>query len=201
MAGPCHLPCSLLPAHPSDIRPLPILLVPCNLPGMRYGIIKTSAGLVGVADSGKGLRRLTLPRTSENAVLQELGVEVTEGSARDDGAFETIVRLLRRYFEGESVDFSGVALDLEGMTAFRRRVLENVRAIPRGQVRTYGEVAAGVDRPGAARAVGGVMAANPVCIVIPCHRVVASDGGLGGFGGGLEMKESMLAMEGAFAAA
>lgn len=165
---------------------------------MRYSIIKTQDGLVGAAASDKGLRRLTLPRQDEGAVLESLDFEALEEPAvRDDTAFKALRRLMERYFAGEAVDLSGVALDLDGATAFQRTVLDLVRAIPRGHVRTYGEVAAVAGRPGAARAVGGVMATNPVCIVIPCHRVVGSDGGLGGFGGGPAMKRRLLEMEGA----
>ena len=94
------------------------------------------------------------------------------------------------------VDFSRVPVDLAGFTAFERRVLEATRDIPRGEVRTYGEVAQATGRPRAARAVGNALNKNSACIVIPCHRVVAS-GGLGGFGGGLHVKRYLLELEGA----
>ncbi len=85
-------------------------------------------------------------------------------------------------------------LDLAGLTNFQKRIFAVVRGIPRGQTRTYGEVATLAGRPGAARAVGRAMATNPFAILVPCHRVVAK-GGLGGFSGGLDLKKKLLALE------
>jgi methylated-DNA-[protein]-cysteine S-methyltransferase len=85
-------------------------------------------------------------------------------------------------------------LDLSGLTNFQKRIFSVVREIPRGQTRTYGEVAASAGRPKAARAVGRAMASNPFVILVPCHRVVAKRG-LGGFSGGLDLKEKLLALE------
>ncbi|MDQ7794228.1 MAG: methylated-DNA--[protein]-cysteine S-methyltransferase [bacterium] len=104
-------------------------------------------------------------------------------------------RELDRYFAGQRVAFT-VPLLLEGMTPFQTRVLEECRGIGHGEVRTYGWLATRAGRPGAARAVGQVMARNPVPLLIPCHRVVAAGGGLGGFGGGLALKARLLAIEG-----
>ncbi len=84
-----------------------------------------------------------------------------------------------------------------GSTSFTRTVYETVAAIPAGRIRTYGDIARQLGRPGAARAVGRAMATNPFPVVIPCHRVVGSSGSLTGFAGGIEMKASMLQMEGA----
>ncbi len=103
---------------------------------------------------------------------------------------------LQRYYGSQPVTFDDLPLDLDGLTPFTRNVVLAVRAIPRGQVCSYGQVAASVGRPGAARAVGAVMARNPICLVVPCHRVVGSDGTLTGFGGGLPLKRRMLEMEG-----
>ncbi|MCL2669197.1 MAG: methylated-DNA--[protein]-cysteine S-methyltransferase, partial [Syntrophaceae bacterium] len=108
-------------------------------------------------------------------------------------------RLLSRFLSGEAVDFSKLALDFEGVTPFVRRTLEVCRQIPSGRVTTYGTLAAAVGAPGAARAVGNAMALNPFALIIPCHRVIASGGKLGGFGGGrlaLNMKRSLLEREG-----
>lgn len=87
-------------------------------------------------------------------------------------------------------------LDLARGTKFRLRVWAELRRIPRGETRSYGEIAAGLDKRRAARAVGGACGANPVPVLIPCHRVVAAGGGLGGFSGGLEWKRKLLAIEG-----
>ncbi len=111
-----------------------------------------------------------------------------------------IAKDLRRYFSGERVDFRGYELDLSGCTEFERRVYQAAREIPAGQVRTYGDIARAIGNPGAARAVGNALGKNPVGIVIPCHRVVASDG-IGGFTGGVEWKRKLLRLEGSLESA
>jgi len=94
------------------------------------------------------------------------------------------------------VSFSD-GLDLDQGTPFQRRVWRTLLDIPRGETRSYSWVAEQIGRPDAARAVGQAVGANPLAIVVPCHRVVASDGGLGGYGGGLALKETLLQIEGA----
>jgi len=103
---------------------------------------------------------------------------------------------VRRYFGGERVAFR-VPLASGRGTAFQRAVWRALRRIPYGEVRTYGWVARAIGRPGAARAVGGACGANPWPIVVPCHRVVAAGGGLGGYSAGLEWKRLLLEVEGA----
>jgi methylated-DNA-[protein]-cysteine S-methyltransferase len=103
---------------------------------------------------------------------------------------------LERYFEGEPVVFDE-PLDPTTGTDFQREVWALTKAIPRGQTRTYGQIAREAGSPGAARAVGQSMARNPWPVIVPCHRVVGHDGRLTGFGGGLDMKRRMLVMEGA----
>ncbi len=165
--------------------------------GLACGVLVTSEGYVGWAATSRGLRRLTLPQQDRARALTLLGLDAPpirrgegERSWRDLGP------RLERHFAGEPVAFNDLPLDLDGLTPFAISVLEAVRDIPRGQVRSYGQVAASVGRPGTARAVGSVMAANPICIVVPCHRVIGSDGSLTGFGGGLELKRRLLEMEG-----
>jgi methylated-DNA-[protein]-cysteine S-methyltransferase len=103
---------------------------------------------------------------------------------------------LRAYFAGGTSGFD-VPLDLGHLTPFQLRVYDRLGAIPRGQVVTYGDVARDIgEGPGAARAVGRAVGANPVAIIIPCHRVVASDGSLVGYGGGLARKAALLRLEG-----
>ena len=121
-------------------------------------------------------------------------------AAPDEGSPRWVRRLARRvagHLSGRLDPFRDVPVDLSALTPFRRAVLEAARAIPPGEVRTYGDLARDVGRPGAARAVGGAMGANPAPLVIPCHRVVAA-GGLGGFSGpgGLAIKRALLAAEG-----
>jgi methylated-DNA-[protein]-cysteine S-methyltransferase len=111
---------------------------------------------------------------------------------------EDLIAKLQGYAEGKAVDFSEVPLALNHLTPFARRVVEACRRIPRGQARTYGQLAAICGSPGAARAVGSVMAKNRFPLVVPCHRVLAAGGELGGYSApdGLRMKRRLLAMEG-----
>ncbi len=161
----------------------------------------TPWGCIALVGSDEGLVRLTLPFDREKDALSEVARELTGFAVLDSAPFASLMPRLMRYFAGEAVDFSDVPLDLSRTTPFRRRVMNAVRRIPRGDVMSYREVASKVGRPLAARAVGATMAANPVCIIVPCHRVVGSDGALVGFGGGLQMKQRMLEMEGARLAA
>ncbi len=116
-----------------------------------------------------------------------------EFGVRDARAFATAVSQLGEYFVGQRTAFD---LDLAPAgTPFRRTVWDRLRAIPYGETRTYGQLAAELGRPGAARAVGLANGANPIGIVVPCHRVVGADGSLTGYGGGLERKRRLLELE------
>jgi methylated-DNA-[protein]-cysteine S-methyltransferase len=138
---------------------------------------------------------------------RRLGPTVAEGRALPGAARALAVRtrvLVKAFLDGEAVDLATLAVDLHDRPAWDRLVLEAVRAIPRGQVASYGEVARRIGRPGAARAVGGAVGRNPVGLLVPCHRVIAGDGSLGGYGvaawGGVEaalaLKRALLALEG-----
>jgi methylated-DNA-[protein]-cysteine S-methyltransferase len=100
---------------------------------------------------------------------------------------------LEQYFAGERTEFD-LELALTG-TEFERRVWDEVRAIPYGSTATYAEIAARIGRPGACRAVGRANALNPIALVVPCHRVIGSDGSLTGYAGGIEMKRALLELE------
>ena len=162
---------------------------------MKSCVCSTRLGWIGLSFSKKGLRGATLPQTSAQAASEDLRRRGASEpiDAAEAGAWP---QLLRRYAAGEAVSFSD-EVDLEQGTPFQRRVWQTLLAIPRGETRSYGWVAERIGRPGAARAVGQAVGANPLAIVVPCHRVVASDGGLGGYGGGRELKETLLRMEGA----
>jgi methylated-DNA-[protein]-cysteine S-methyltransferase len=110
----------------------------------------------------------------------------------------TIERAFERYFAGEADALVQVEVDLSGARSdFNRHVLQTLHdSVPPGETTSYAALAAATGRPGAARAVGSAMANNPVPMVVPCHRVLASDGGLGGYGGGLTMKRRLLEIEG-----
>ncbi len=114
---------------------------------------------------------------------------------RGGEALQDAIRQLNEYFAGKRTSFD-LPLDLRQVTPFRRQVLEATLAVPCGQTVTSGQLAQRMGRPKAARAVGGAQATNPIPIIIPCHRVVGSDGRLTGFAGGLPKKRRMLAEEG-----
>ncbi len=118
---------------------------------------------------------------------------VPRGWRRDDACFDVVRRQLDEYFTARRQRFD-IALAPHG-TAFQRRVWQALCDIPFGQTITYAELARRVGKPGAARAVGQANGANPIAIIIPCHRVVAA-GGIGGYAGGLEIKRKLLALEG-----
>ena len=158
---------------------------------------QTAFGWVGVAWSEQGLVVITLPEPSEAEALGRLPESSGSELELPPGLnVPALLAKLRRYFEGEQVAFDE-PLDPSMGTGFQRRVWLLTREIPRGQTRTYGQLARMAGSPGAARAVGQAMARNPWPIIVPCHRVLGSDGSLTGFGGGVEMKHRMLQMEGA----
>lgn len=125
--------------------------------------------------------------------LVEMGATGTIDD-RDDTA--GVVPRLRAYFEGALESLDGIDVELAG-TPFQRSVWAFLRTIPCGETVSYLDVAEGIGRPTSARAVGNAVGSNPVPLVVPCHRVIASGGGLGGFGGGLDRKRWLLAHEGA----
>lgn len=109
-------------------------------------------------------------------------------------ATSKLTALLQRYFDGEMVSFTNVPLVLEG-TSFQHKVWKAIQAIPYGEVRTYRAIAANIGQPLAARAVGNAAAANPIVLLVPCHRVIRSDGTAGNYGGGHTRKQHLLALE------
>jgi len=136
-----------------------------------------------------GLSRFEFPRgpASRRKSLPKL-------APGDEPAAAGLLADLRRYFAGEPVRFRS-PLDLSAGTAFQQKVWRRMQRIPYGRLVTYGRIARDVGSPGAARAVGGACGRNPVALVNPCHRVVASNG-IGGFGGGLRLKRRLLRHEG-----
>ncbi len=158
-----------------------------------YVIVETTLGWMGILGSVKGLRCLTLPLTSTQGAQPMLGD--TTQALWSPGRFQNLADRLKAYFSGDKVNFPD-ELDLSGATTFQRRVWEVTRLIPFGETRSYGWVASQIGQPKAGRAVGQALGRNPLPIVIPCHRVLDSDGGLCGFGGGLEMKRRLLELEG-----
>ncbi len=158
-----------------------------------YSVFPTKVGWIALSGSDSGLRLLILPRPSAGEALR-LILAASPGAVNDDPGYTRLARRVTGYLSGMEEDFSREPVDFRGIPSFRRAVLEAARAIPRGETRTYRWVAAQTGRPAAARAAGQALGANPVPIIIPCHRVVAA-GGLGGFGGGLILKRMLLDLE------
>ncbi|MFH1006237.1 MAG: methylated-DNA--[protein]-cysteine S-methyltransferase [Candidatus Latescibacterota bacterium] len=144
-------------------------------------------GVVTIQWEGGGLKSL------------HLGPYAPLGGAQIDGVLSQephpLFRLLNDYFRGAPVSLD-VPLHLEGHSLFDRLVWAAVRRIPYGQVRTYGGIAQEIGKWGAARAVGGALSRNPFALVVPCHRVVGSNGKLMGFGAGVPWKQALLNLEG-----
>ena len=155
---------------------------------------QTACGWVGIASSPNGLLALTLPEPTQKSALKPLLELQGADQGYDDPRLDGLKTKLQDYFDGQRVLFDE-PLDLSRGTAFQRRVWLAVRDIPYGETRSYGQIARQAGSPGAARAVGRAMATNPVPILVPCHRVIGSDGNLRGFGGGLDLKRRLLEME------
>ena len=158
-----------------------------------YVIFNTVAGCVGLLGSEAVLKRTTLPQPSEEQAIVALGIDTSKAILSQEH-FKDLVKRFQDYFAGKRVGFPD-KLDLNEATAFQRQVWEATRQIPYGQTRSYGQIASKIGKPGAARAVGQALGKNPLPIIIPCHRVVNSDDKLGGFSGGLKIKEQLLTLE------
>jgi len=155
-----------------------------------YTTMDSPIGRLRVSCTQKGLLRLDIGRGSpRDRATQRL--EWVESAAKT----APVVRELEEYFSGRRHEFT-VPLDLRG-TPFQLRVWKALARIPYGKTRSYGDIARQVGRPLAFRAVGQANHRNPIAIIVPCHRVVAADGTLGGYGGGLNMKRFLLNLEGA----
>ncbi len=154
---------------------------------LKFHLCDTGLGWIGLAISAKGLRATTTPRRSREEALRE----VSEMGALEPAGEGDHVDL------GGDIDWDNLSASGRGVSGFRRAVLEETLRIPAGETRSYGWLARKVGRPRAARAVGRVMATNPLPVVVPCHRVVGSDGSLHGYGGGLDVKAALLRAEGA----
>ena len=165
-----------------------------------YTVFETAAGFCAIAWSAAGIARFQLP--DSNAAAAERNMLRRSPSARRETPppnIAAVIAAAQRYFAGESVDFSEVAVDLDGQDEFFRRIYAAARALGYGQTSTYGTLAKELGAgPEAARDVGQAMAKNPVPLIIPCHRVLAAGNKVGGFSapGGSDSKVKMLALEG-----
>lgn len=167
---------------------------------LKYVSVESPIGPVYVAHSGQGVVHVDLA-PSGRAFAKAVEAKFGRRAERDPAPPGALLRQIKATFESGK-EFTG-PLDLSAVGPFERRVLEELRRIPKGQVRTYREVAARLGHPTATRAVGNACARNPIPLLIPCHRVVRSDGGLGGYSlrGGVGLKRQLLEREGATPAA
>lgn len=163
-----------------------------------FALFATAIGTCAIAWNEIGLTGVWLPEASADSLRRRVARRCDGGREGDPaGWVADAVEAITRLLAGEHVDLSGVALDSAGIDEFDRRVYAVTRTIAPGRVLTYGEVAARVGADASARAVGQSLGRNAMPIVVPCHRVVATGGGIGGFSapGGTETKRRMLAIE------
>ena len=164
---------------------------------METTIFDTALGEFGIGWTETGVARVQLPGLDRASLLERIN-----GKSGQPGeptrAIEAVINRIEDYAEGEAVDFSNVALDLRGLSEFNRRAYALLVRIGWGETTTYGALARELGDVTLSRAVGAAMGANPIPLIIPCHRVLASDGKPGGFSapGGAESKLRMLELEG-----
>ena len=163
-----------------------------GLVDVAYDLADSPVGDLLVAVTDRGLCRIAY---RPDAALDELSTDFGARVLRIPKRVDRVLRELDEYFAGKRRAFD-VETDLSPVPAFQQEVLRELAHVPFGEVTTYGALAARVGRPRAARAIGGAMNRNPIPIVLPCHRVVGSNGKLIGYAGGLDRKEALLRLEG-----
>ncbi len=161
-----------------------------------YAPVESPFGTLLAAATARGVVRLAFPEEPADAVLQRLARRLSPRIVESRTPFEPLRRELAEYFAGRRQSFQ-LPLDWSLIGPFARKVLTATAAIPFGGVLTYTDVAAAAGSPRGSRAAGNALGANPIPIVIPCHRVLRTGGALGGYGGGVERKRWLLELEGA----
>ena len=168
-----------------------------GLEDVAYAIEPSPLGDLLVAVTPRGLVKITyLDRYSTESALELIAARVSPRVLEDPVALDEPRRQLDEYFAGRRRAFE-LPLDWSLIQGFGRLVLDRTARIPYGRVATYGEVARDIGRPRASRATGNALGANPIPIVVPCHRVIRAGGVLGNYGGGPERKAQLLELEGA----
>ena len=163
---------------------------------LAYRVVDSPIGALLVAASSAGVVRVAFEVEDHDRVLDELAGTVSPRVLHAPARTDDVARQLERYFAGELEHFD-VAVDLQLVSGFRRRVVEHLVDIPYGHTASYGAVAAGLGNAGASRAVGSACSHNPVPVLVPCHRVVRSDGSVGQYLGGTDAKVTLLELESA----
>ncbi len=162
-------------------------------PELKYATFNTDMGWVGIIGTERGLLGTTLPQPSAQQARRRLGDRIKYATSAPHH-FPDLIKRLKAYFGGQQVAFPD-ELDLCAATPFQGKVWQITRLIPYGRTRSYRWVAEQIGQPGAARAVGQALGRNPLPVIIPCHRVLKSDGSIGGFSGGWQMKKRLLSLE------
>jgi methylated-DNA-[protein]-cysteine S-methyltransferase len=182
----------------NDDSPLPDISAAAEMSGVldvAYATLDTPVGLLLLAATPEGLVRLAyLDSEEQDTVLQQVAVRVSPRVLAAPRKLDGPRRELDQYFAGRRSTFA-IELDWRLVSGFGRRVLDAAARIPYGSISTYKQVAIEAGSPRGSRAAGNALGANPLPIVVPCHRVLHSDGGLGGYTGGLERKRMLLALE------
>jgi methylated-DNA-[protein]-cysteine S-methyltransferase len=160
-----------------------------------YTTTDSPFGPLLLATTPRGLVRVGMPNQDFDELLEELAARVSPRVLELPSQLDESRRQLDRYFHSDLREFE-LPLDWRLTTGFRRRVLRATNRIPYGQTRSYMQMAKSAGNERAVRAAGTALGSNPIPIVVPCHRVLRTGGGLGGYGGGLEMKQSLLTLEG-----
>lgn len=176
-----------------DPGPAPSLQLECE-PVAKYTRMESPIGDLLVAVSDEGVCEIWFGTSGEDAFLDALRDRGFRPIA-DSHAAAPAVHQLEEYFGGRRTTFD-IQVDLSGVTPFTQDVLGATANVAFGSVRTYGDIARDIGKPGASRAVGGALGRNPVPVIIPCHRIVRTDYSLGGYAGGPDIKQGLLAIEG-----
>jgi methylated-DNA-[protein]-cysteine S-methyltransferase len=166
-----------------------------NLLDVAYAEVDSPLGPLIVAATPHGLARVAYADDGRDAALEDIARRISPRVLESPSRLDATRRELDEYFDGGRREFD-LPLDLRLVRGFGARVLRFTASVPFGQVTTYAEVAAAAGSPRGSRAAGNALGANPIPIVVPCHRVLRSGGGLGGYTGGLERKRRLLAVEG-----
>jgi methylated-DNA-[protein]-cysteine S-methyltransferase len=167
-----------------------------GLVDVAWATMDSPIGTLLVATTDAGVVRIGFEGETADGVLEDLARQISPRVVAVPSRVDAVRRELDEYFAGTRQRFD-VAIDTRLSHGFRKQVLEHLALVPYGHTVSYRDLAIEAGNPGASRAVGSAMATNPIPIVLPCHRVLRTGGGLGGYGGGLPVKEFLLRLEGA----
>ena len=179
----------------ADLAEPPPFIAPDDLVDVAYAEVDSPIGVLLLAATDHGLVRVGFPSEDHDALLQDMATRLSPRVLEAPARLDPVRRELDEYFEGKRHDFS-TPLDFSLSHGFRQRVLKAIAAIPFGEVRTYKEMATAAGNAAAVRAAGSACGSNPIPLIVPCHRVLRTGGGLGGYGGGLDLKRRLLTLEG-----